>query len=297
MTREARAGPSPDAIRASGEGHAGGDVVRREDENDEGHPSSEGSDSRRRITTKREPREVRDERPSTTEQHVPRRILGKTTPREQAVAVTTQEALDGSREETMRIANVEDSALSWVSISSAGAFDMTHCDFSVKSAWDDTSLEAAMSSLGLTRIRIGSELYEARGRYFVHELTSEVNSRVRCMAKVMATPGIRTAVADLRMFRLAACDEGGSGFVNVSVRTITNARRVGLRLQNKCRSMRRHAKVGGTNRIMGSPSCSSNGGTVERGPAGARMSVNLRGRWKMLRGYAGLSMKTTRTRD
>ena len=33
------------------------------------------------------------------------------------------------------------------------------------------------------------ELYEAqvaRGRYFVHELTSEVNSRVRCLAKVIA---------------------------------------------------------------------------------------------------------------
>ena len=85
----------------------------REDENSGGHPSSEGSDSRRRITTKREPREVRDERSSTTEQHVPRRNLGKTTPREQAVAVTTQEALDGSRENTMRIANVENSALNW----------------------------------------------------------------------------------------------------------------------------------------------------------------------------------------
>ena len=35
--------------------------------------------------------------------------------------------------------------------------------------------------------------------------------------------GIRTAVADRSMFRLAACDEGGPGFVNVSVRTITNA--------------------------------------------------------------------------
>ena len=91
MTREAR---------------AGNDVVMREDENSGGHPSSKVSDCRRRITTKREPREVRDERSSTTEQHVPRRILGKTTPREQAVAVTTQEALDGSREKTMRIANV-----------------------------------------------------------------------------------------------------------------------------------------------------------------------------------------------
>ena len=37
----------------------------------------------------------------------------------------------------MRIANVENSALNWVSISSAGALDLTHCDFSVKSARDE----------------------------------------------------------------------------------------------------------------------------------------------------------------
>ena len=66
MTREARPGPASDVTRASGEDHAGGD-------------------SRRRITTKWEPREVRDERSSTTVQHVPRRILGKTTLHEQTV--------------------------------------------------------------------------------------------------------------------------------------------------------------------------------------------------------------------
>ena len=53
------------------------------------------------------------------------------------MAVTTQEALDGSREKTMRITNVENSALNRVSISSAGALDKTHCDFSVKSARDE----------------------------------------------------------------------------------------------------------------------------------------------------------------
>ena len=63
--------------------------------------------------------------------------MGKTTPREQAVTVTTQEALDGSREKTMRIAYVENSALNWVSISSAGVLEMTHCDFSVKPARDE----------------------------------------------------------------------------------------------------------------------------------------------------------------
>ena len=48
------------------------------------------------------------------------------------------------------------------------------------------------------------------------------------MAKVMAAPGTRTAVADLCMFGLAACDEGGPGFVNESVRTITSARRAAV---------------------------------------------------------------------
>ena len=37
----------------------------------------------------------------------------------------------------MRIAIVENSALNWASISSAGALDMTHCDFSAKSARDE----------------------------------------------------------------------------------------------------------------------------------------------------------------
>ena len=63
------------------------------------------------------------------------------------------------------------------------------------------------------------------------------------MAKIIAMPRTRTAVVDLCMFGLAACDERGPGFVNVSVRTITNATRVGVRLQSKCASMRRHARV------------------------------------------------------
>ena len=102
----------------------------RADENSAGRPNPSGSDSRRRITTKREPREVRDEQSSTTEQHVPRLTLGKTTPQEHAVAATTHEALDGYREKTMRIVNVE--------ISSAGALDVTHRDFSVRSACEET---------------------------------------------------------------------------------------------------------------------------------------------------------------
>ena len=45
------------------------------------------------------------------------------------------------------------------------------------------------------------------------------------------------------MFRLTACDNGGPGFGNASVRRITNARQVGVRLQSKCTSTYRHARV------------------------------------------------------
>ena len=96
-------------------------VVMREDNADENraaHPSSLRSDGRRRITTKREPREVRDAQTSVTEQHVPRGISGITTQSEHPVAVTTQDVLDGYREKTVRVANVENNTfLLWVLIS------------------------------------------------------------------------------------------------------------------------------------------------------------------------------------
>ena len=77
----------------------------------------------------------------------------------------------------------------------------------------------------------------------MHELTSEVNSRVKCEAKITAMPGTRAAVADLSTFGLAACDDGGPGFVNASVRTITNARQFGVRLRSTCTGTHRHARV------------------------------------------------------
>ena len=49
------------------------------------------------------------------------------------------------------------------------------------------------------------------------------------------------------MFGLVACDEIGPRFVNESVRTITNARRFGVRLQSKCASTHRHAPVNANN--------------------------------------------------
>ena len=59
----------------------------------------------------------------------------------------------------------------------------------------------------------------------------------------LAMPGMTTLVADLCMFGLAACDEGGPGFSHVSVRTVTTARQVEMRMQRKCTDTHRHAHV------------------------------------------------------
>ena len=163
----------------------------------------------------------------------------------------------------MRIANVENNALDWVSISSGGALEMTHCDFSGRLSRDelrhitsctepdviirsDKDRNRECRKKDKDHIEFLCELYEAHtgcARSFVHELTSEVNSRMKCVAKIMALPKTRAAVADLCMLGLAACDEKGPRFVNVIVRTVTNARRVGVRLQSKCASTHRHARV------------------------------------------------------
>ena len=225
------------------------------DENSAGHPNASGSDSRRRITTKREPRDVRDDQPSTTEQHVPRRILGKTAPQEHPVAVTTQEAVDGYREKTMRIASVENNTLNWVPISSAGARDMTQGESSARSARDEMRHIVGSSE---PDVIIGSDNDQNRGARRKTKTiwsscasctTSEVNSRMRCVAKIMAMLGTRTTVADWCMFGLAACDEGGPGFVNAGIRTITNTRQVGMRLRSKYTGTHRHARVNANNTI------------------------------------------------
>ena len=51
------------------------------------------------------------------------------------------------------------------------------------------------------------------------------------------------------MFGLVASDEGGPGFVNASVRTITNARRVGVPSQSKCARAHRHSRGNSNNTI------------------------------------------------
>ena len=137
---------------------------------------------------------------------------------------------------------------------------MTNCDFSERRARDemrhiigssepdviigsDKDRNRGCKEKDKDHVEFLCELYEAQaaqGRYFVHELTSEASSRMKCVVKIMAMPGTRAAAADLCMFGLAACDDGGPGFVNASVRTITNARQVGVRLQKQ---MQRHASA------------------------------------------------------
>ena len=117
-TREVRTGPTQDVTRASSNDDIGDDVC------DEGKTvqTKTGPKVRRGQTageeSQRRGNHAKSEmsKSSTTEQHITRRVFGKTTPQECAVAVTTQEALDGSREKTMRIANVENITLNWVSI-------------------------------------------------------------------------------------------------------------------------------------------------------------------------------------
>ena len=103
-TSDVRRGTGPElaqgVIQPCSSGDTGDDVGMEEESADErgaGHLNPSGPDSRRRITTKREPREARDEQPVANGQHVPRRMSGKTTPQGHAVAVTTEEARTGRR--------------------------------------------------------------------------------------------------------------------------------------------------------------------------------------------------------
>ena len=140
---------------------------------------------------------------------------------------------------------------------------MTHCDASVRSARDkmkhnigsnepDVIIASHKDQKKVCKNKAQKntwKLYEAqvaRGRYFVHELSSEVYSRMECVAKIMAMPRTRT---DSGMFGLAASQEGGPGFVNARVRTVTNARQVGMRMRSKCTGAHRHARVDASNTI------------------------------------------------
>ena len=166
VTSDVTRGTGPElaqgVIQPTSRDDTGDDAAMEEETADErcaGDSNPSGPDSRRRITTEREPREARDEQSSVTGQHVPRRMSGKTTLQSHAVAVTTQEASDRSHEKTLRVANVENNSLKWVSISSAGALDMTNCDLSERRARDEMrhiiGAASRTSSLGPTRTETG----------------------------------------------------------------------------------------------------------------------------------------------
>ena len=57
-----------------------------------------------------------------------------------------------------------------------------------------------------------------------------------------------------------------------------------------------HKRENGTNRNMGTSSCPSNGGTVERGQAGVE-DGNKRSKQRTQRGHARLFMKTTKSKE
>ena len=118
----------------------------------------------------------------------------------------------------MRIANAENNPLNWVSILSAGALDMTHCDFCVRLARDEMR-----HVIGSSEPDVIIDKDENRG--------CRKKDRDH-MVKIVAMPRTRTTVADLYMFGLDACDEGRPGFVTASVRTVTNGRQVGMRMRS-----------------------------------------------------------------
>ena len=103
---------------------------------------------------------------------------------------------------------------------------MTHCDFSARSARDEMRHIIGSSEAD---VLIGTDKdnnrmqKEGQGSHGILVRTVRSGSG--------AVPGTRTAVADLCMFGLPACDEGGPGFVNASVRTVSNSRQFGKRMQ------------------------------------------------------------------
>ena len=195
------------------------------------HPIPAGVTFRTRIAMKRESLGDGSEHTNTNAHRVAKEITGETTPSGHAVAVTTQEATDGFRENAVRIANVERNMLNWVTNSSAGVLDMTNCDFIVRSARDEIkqilgSCEPDViigsdkdQSRGCRRkhedhVEFLCELHGAQvacGRYLVHEQTVQRKFEIDLRDAVMATPGTRTLVADLCMLGFAACDVGGPG--------------------------------------------------------------------------------------
>ena len=160
---------------------------------------------------------------------------------------------------------------------------MTNFDFSVKSARDEMrhivgSSEPDVIIGSLTKIRTGVQK-EGQGSHGIPVRTVRSASGARSLLRARAD--VRSELenevrekdmADLSMFGLVACDEGGPGFVNASVRTITNARQVRMRMQSKCSGTHRHAVLTRTTqskRVTNRTGVRQVARAMEEGPTGA----------------------------
>ena len=181
-----------------------------------------------------------------------------------AVAVTTQAASDGSRENTMRVANIENNSLNWVSISSAGAVDITNCDFSGRRARDemihvigssepdviigsDKDRNRGCKKKDKDHIEFLCELYEAQAcartvlcaRINVRsELENEVRSEDHGHAMDESSC---SGLVHVRACCVCRREDQGSSTRACERKPIRD--KSGVRLQSKCTGTHRHARV------------------------------------------------------
>ena len=104
----------------------------------------------------------------------------------------------------IRVANIENNSLNWVSISSAGALHMTNCGFGGRRARDEMRHIIGSSKLDVI---IGSE--KDRNRRCKKKDNYHIEFLCELYEAQAAQGRTRAAVADLCMFGLAACDDGG----------------------------------------------------------------------------------------
>ena len=196
-----------------------------------------------------------------------------------SVTVTSQEILYGYLVKVMRIAS---------------ALDMTYSDFSARTTRDEIrpiiygsesdiiigehkDQNRGYKSKDKDHMKSLYELYGAYGtrtRDSVHELTCAVNSRMKYVRRIMTMTRKKRIVTDLCMFVLVVYDEWESRFVNMRARTSarkvknTDAKNM-YRYASTCSCWCKHLKrEDELIRDMGTSSCASIGGAIERAHTG-----------------------------
>ena len=106
--------------------------------------------------------------------------------------------------------SVENNALNWVSISSGGALDMTHCHFSVRSARDEMRhIIGSSEPLGLTRIR--KVVVERRTRITQNFCVSCMKRSLRARTPNVRARWVAKELQDAREARVARVDAATGG--------------------------------------------------------------------------------------